>query len=217
MFSGSGSKGAASKIKPWAALRRFAQPPATVERCEFCSAELPPDHEHVVEPANRRLLCACQACAILFEHDAGTKYRRVPRQGRYLSNFHLTDVQWNRLDVPIGLAFFLYSTPAARVVAIYPSPAGPTESLLDLDCWNEIAEQNPAVRDMTPDAEALLVNRLRMNRDYFVAPIDECYKLIGLIRMHWRGITGGAEVRQEIDRFYAGLKQRSLDSPAPTR
>jgi hypothetical protein len=39
--------------------------------------------------------------------------------------------------------------------------------------------------------------------------MDECYSLVGLIRMHWRGLSGGREVWEEIDRFFENLKQRS--------
>ena len=33
-----------------------------------------PGHEHLVEPANRRLICACDACAILFEGQSGASF-----------------------------------------------------------------------------------------------------------------------------------------------
>ena len=36
-------------------------------------------------------------------------------------------------------------------------------------------------------------------------PIDECYKLVGLIRTHWRGLSGGDEVWDEIARFFDRL------------
>src|SRR5208282_5909127 len=51
----------------FAALRQFARKRAPVERCEMCSLGLPPEHEHLVEPLYRKLICACDACAILFE------------------------------------------------------------------------------------------------------------------------------------------------------
>ena len=47
--------------------------------------------------------------------------------------------------------------------------------------------------------QALLVNRVRGARRQWIVPIDECYALVGLIRTHWRGFTGGAEVWQELD------------------
>ena len=59
---------------------------------------------------------------------------------------------------------------------------------------------------MEADVEALLVNRVGNTRDYYIVPIDECYKLVGLIRAHWRGLSGGTEVWEEIGRFFDGLK-----------
>jgi len=200
----------------FATLRRFIRERAPVERCELCSAELAADHQHLIEPASRKLLCSCGACVILFSGQEG-KYRRVPQRIRSLPNFRLTDAQWESLLIPINMAFFFHSSPAGRIVALYPSPAGATESLLALEAWEEIVEQNPALREMEPDVEALLVNRIgRMRRDrengaaeYFLTPIDECYKLTGLIRARWRGLSGGSEVWEEIEQFFAGLKGRS--------
>ena len=193
----------------FAALRQLVRPRVVAEHCELCSAVLAAEHQHLVDPASRQLVCACEACAILFSGQSEMKYKRVPRRIRYLSDFQLTDAQWDSLMIPIQLAFFFKSTPDAKVVALYPSPAGPTESLLGLDSWNEIVQDNPVLLEMEPDVEALLVNRVRDAREYYLAPIDECYKLVGLIRAHWRGLSGGTEVWREIGQFYARLKERA--------
>ena len=77
---------------------------------------------------------------------------------------------------------------------------------------------------MESDVEGLLVNRLGYSRgystaEYYLLPIDECYKLVGLIRMHWKGLSGGAEVWKELGEFFASVKNRSIEareaSPAP--
>lgn len=192
-----------------AALRRFVRPRAVVERCDLCATEIAAEHTHLIEPANRRLICACQACAILFDGQGEKKYKRVPRRIRYLSDFQLTDAQWDALMIPIQLAFFFNSTPDEKIIALYPGPAGATESLLSLESWNEIVSDNPVLKKMEADVEALLVNRVGNGREYFLVPIDECYKLVGLIRTHWRGLSGGTEVWREIKGFYAELKERS--------
>jgi hypothetical protein len=195
-------------------LRQFIRQRAPVERCELCSKQLAADHPHLIEPASRQLVCACDACAILFSGSAETKYRRVPRRIRALPNFQLEDGQWESLMIPINLAFFFNSTPAGHVVALYPSPAGATESLLSLDAWDEIVRANPILKQIEPDTEALLVNRVASARDtsaqYYLVPVDECYKLVGLIRAHWRGLSGGAKVWQEIAAFFNGLNERAV-------
>ncbi len=201
----------ADSSTPFAVLKRFVrQRSAVVERCEMCSAELPPDHEHLVEPANRQMLCACQACAILFSGKANTKYRRVPRRILYLPNFQLTEAQWESLLIPIGMAFFFNSSAAKKVVALYPSPAGATESLLDFEAWDEIVQNNPVLRELETDTEALLVNRVRGAEEYYLLPIDECYRLVGLIRARWHGLSGGTEVWASIANFFAELKAKSV-------
>ncbi len=193
----------------FAALRRFTRKRPAAETCELCSAPLSSDHEHLIEPAVQRILCSCNACAILFSGQPSARYRRVPRDVEFLSDFRLTDLQWEELHLPINLAFFFHSTRAGRVVAVYPSPAGGTESLLTLEAWQQLEDENPVLRELEPDVEALLVNRLGSAREHYRAPIDACYRLVGLIRSGWRGLSGGSEVWEEIGRFFAALKQNS--------
>src|SRR5580658_4204529 len=126
-------------------LRQFARRPRTAERCELCSAEIASQHPHLLDPAVRKLVCSCDACALLFSGQDRARFKRVPRLVRLLANFQMTDAQWDSLMIPINMAFFFRSSPEARVVAMYPSPAGATESLLSLEAWNEIADANPAL------------------------------------------------------------------------
>lgn len=192
-------------------LKRFVRKRSVAECCDMCSIELGPDHPHLVEPATRRLVCACQACAILFSNGAETKYRRVPRDVRYLSNFKLTDAQWEGLMIPINMAFFFQSSAAEKMIVLYPSPAGATESLLDLESWREIVSENPVLQTMEPDTEALLVNRVEDASDHFIVPIDQCYRLVGLIRTKWKGLAGGTEVWEAINGFFTELRTRAKE------
>jgi Family of unknown function (DUF5947) len=179
----------------------------------MCSRELGPEHQHLIEPGGRRLVCACDACALLFAAQAGGKLRRVPRRIRFLPDFRMSDGEWDSLMIPIEMAFFFNSSPQGRVTAFYPSPAGATESLLALETWNQVVAENPVLAEMTPDVEALLVNRVGAARgvaaQYYVAPIDECYKLVGLIRMHWHGLSGGTEMWREISSYFSALRERA--------
>jgi len=201
------------------ALGQFAAKRSRVEICELCAAELAEDHPHLVDPKAHKLLCACLACALLFGSQAGSKYKRVPRRIRFLAGFHLTDAEWESLMIPINVAFFFQSSPEGRVVAQYPSPAGATESQLSLDTWSDLVAENPALAEMESDVEALLVNRLGPTRgyaaaEYYLLPIDECYKLVWLIRSHWQGLSGGANVWTYLGAFFSDLKARSEASYA---
>lgn len=193
-------------------LRQFARRRRPAEHCELCSTEIASQHPHLLDPAARKLVCSCDACALLFSGQDHGRFKRVPRLVRLLANFQMTDAQWDSLMIPINMAFFFRSTPDARVVAMYPSPAGATESLLSLDAWNEIATANPELQQMESDVEALLVNRIGhargfTNAEYYLLPIDQCFRLVGLIRSRWHGFSGGTEVWQQIGNYFAELRR----------
>jgi len=190
-------------------LRQFARRNLPEEQCELCSASLAPTHQHLLALDSRQLVCACDACALLFSRTDAGKYRRVPRRLRWLAGFQLSDADWLALAVPVNMAFFFYHSGARRVLAYYPSPAGPTESQLPLETWEALVRANPVLAGLEPDVEALLVNRLGQRREYYQAPIDRCYELVGVIRLHWRGLAGGTEVWQELEAFFAGLRHES--------
>ena len=188
-------------------LRELTRPrpePQAQETCDLCGEPVPAEHRHLIDLRTRELMCACTACRILFEQDAagGGHFRLVPERRLRLDDFELDDVRWANLRLPVDMAFFFHSSEAGRVVAYYPSPVGPMESLLELEAWEEIEAANPLLRTLEPDVEALLVNRSRGAQDYLLVPIDDCYRLVALIRTHWRGLSGGSEVWQEIDSFF---------------
>lgn len=192
------------------ALRGFSRRQPAKERCDLCGVALLPEHQHLLQRSDRRVLCGCDPCTILFSHrEAATRFLQIPRSGSRLDHFQITDAEWNALRLPINLAFFVHNSDQGRMMAYYPSPAGSTESLLSLESWEAIVGHNPALAAMLPDVEALLVNRTQSRNDYFIAPIDQCYKLTGVIRMHWRGFSGGETVWLEVDRFFTELERRS--------
>ncbi|MCU1269392.1 MAG: hypothetical protein JWN74_686 [Acidobacteriaceae bacterium] len=195
---------------PLATLQQFVRKPQErTQMCELCAAPIGLAHHHLLELDKRCLACACDPCAILFNGNSRQRYRQVPRDVIRLQHFAMDDQEWDSLLIPINLAFFVHSSVAGRVVAQYPSPGGAMESSLDLEYWNAIADRNPELKKFEPDVEALLVNRISGRPQYYRAPIDQCFRLVGLIRKHWRGLSGGTEVWEEIDRFFQQLDEFS--------
>ncbi len=203
------SNAAKREQNSFALLRRFVRPRVSAERCDFCGLELPAEHQHLLDPAGRQILCTCHECLVSVGYQEGKAYKRVPSQVKALPGFEMNDSTWDDLMIPVGMAFFFYSSTEQKMMAYYPSPAGATESLLSLDAWEEVARDNKALQEMEPDVEALLVNRVKGAREYFLAPIDRCYELVGLIKINWRGLSGGSEVWEEIRRFYSRMKELS--------
>jgi Family of unknown function (DUF5947) len=188
------------------------QDDAAVEHCELCREVLTDRHGHLVDTDKRSLACACRACYLLFTQEgAGSgRYRAVPERIYHDPSRPLSDLDWNDLQIPVAMAFFFRNSAIGRVVAGYPSPAGPTECELDLEAWDRIAAEHPLLGEMAPDVEAILVNRTELGNEVFLIPIDMCYSLVGELRMFWTGFDGGAEVRAALATFMTGLRHRAV-------
>jgi uncharacterized protein DUF5947 len=181
----------------------------------MCAEPVGDGHSHVVNLETRAIMCTCRACYLLFTHQgaAGGRYRAVP--DRYLHDpaFRLGEGQWEALQIPVRVAFFFDNSDLGRVVAFYPSPAGATESLLSLEAWKDVVAANPVLTDLAPDVEALLVQRTGEGFECFLIPIDACYELVGLVRMHWKGFDGGQEAWEAIDGFFDRVREQSRAVP----
>ena len=210
---------------PLDVLRQFARkremrPP--MEQCELCSAGIPPNHRHLLELSNRSLVCVCRPCSILFGDPSagGGKYRLVPSRYLFLPDFAMTDEQWDDLMIPVNMVYIFHSTVANRPMAFYPSPAGAMESTLHLEGWDTLVKNNPILDELESDVEALLINRVQNRggdsyREHYIVPIDTCYELVGLIRLKWKGLSGGEEVWKIIADFFASLRARATPVEAP--
>jgi hypothetical protein len=194
-------------------LRRFLDAPQPAKqkarRCELCGAVLSDDHAHVTDLEERRLLCACRPCYLLFTHPgaAGGRFRAVPDRVVKLPGLAASG-RLESLDIPVGIAFLLRNSRRNRMMALYPSPAGAMESGLALETWEAITAACPELGTMEADVESLLICRRRERTECWIVPIDRCYELAGRLRRHWRGFDGGTEAWIEVDEFLAGLEQR---------
>jgi len=200
-------------------LARRADRGPDVERCEFCAEPVPDDHRHVVDVEARAIRCSCRGCALLFDGPGagGGRYRTVPDDHRRLEPFVLDPATWAAMQVPVGIVFFMTSSATGTTTAFYPSPGGATESELPLDAWDEVVAVNPPLATMRPDVEAALVRvpsrHLGGDLDApacHVVPIDRCYGLIGMLRLHWRGFDGGDEVRAALADFLDDVDRRAV-------
>jgi hypothetical protein len=172
-------------------------------RCDLCGASMPEDHRHLLQLEERAMVCVCESCWALRSGDP--EYRPTATGTRWLADFDLPGELWARLRIPIGLAFFLRTR--GGIVAFYPSPAGATESELDLAAWNELTLLNPELAQMESEAEVLIVNCLSEPAQAAIAPTDEAYRLVGLIKANWQGISGGPDVDRAVVAFFEGLRE----------
>ncbi|MGI8548615.1 MAG: DUF5947 family protein [Gemmatimonadaceae bacterium] len=181
------------------------------EQCELCALEIPSEHRHLLDINSQRLLCVCRSCIILFDdkQSGGRRYKRMPEDVREVVDFALDDPLWERLGIPVDITFCFRSTSADRIVAFYPGPAGAAESMLQLSAWSEIEMLNPVLGALEPDVEALLIHRAHGERGYWLVPVDVCYRLVGIMRTGWRGLSGGEEVWTALESFFDDLRRRA--------
>jgi hypothetical protein len=202
-------------------LRRLAaqareqptQAPAQEPPCAMCGEPLPATHRHLLELPARELRCACRACQVLFDHAAagGGHYRLLPERRRRLSGFALDQPAWARLRAPVRTVFLVPDSAAEEVVQFYPSPAGAVRAATDQPAWAALCRDHPVLAHLRPDVEALLVDQ---DHGAWTVPVDDCYALVGTIRTHWRGLTGGQEVRERVTQFFTALGERAVTVPA---
>jgi len=51
-------------------------------------------------------------------------------------------------------------------------------------------ERCPTLRDLVPGIQALLVNTVRGAREHWIVPVDDCYRLVALVRREWQESAG---------------------------
>ena len=199
---------------------KLSTPPAG-ERCEMCAESIADEHQHVVNVAERQLMCTCRGCYLLFtDPHAKLRYRAVPDRYLTFCDFTLDRRAWEALQIPVGLAFFFHNSDIDRTVAFYPGPAGATESELDVEAWRTISGADGQLDMLADDVEALLIrvpdrehSELDTAAECYLVPIDACYEFVGNLRMLWRGFDGGQEVRAYVEEFFERIKARSKVAP----
>jgi hypothetical protein len=202
---------ALSALEPFVRAWRSVAPES--ERCGVCAQPVDEErHEHLVDLDSRALICACPTCGATFAQPGagGRKLQLVPTRVVVDPGFRLGDAQWAALAIPVRLAFLFFNSRLARWVALYPSPGGAAEADPPPAALEALAAATRLVAEITPDVEALLVYGRRGGPlETFLAPIDACYRLVGEVRRHWRGFSGGDLVWSRIEVFFAELRDRA--------
>ncbi|MFJ9817312.1 DUF5947 family protein [Streptomyces sp. NPDC101151] len=178
---------------------------ADAEACELCAAPVAGEHPHLYDTGAADVRCVCRPCSVLFaDHEAGEgRYRLVPRR-----RLRLPPVDTAVLGVPVGLVFFVPRSDGT-VTAQGPSPAGAMRWEVDAAAWQRLAVMCPQLASVAPDVEALLVNTVRGLEEHWIVPVDDCFRMVALVRREWRGLSGGETVWPAVERFFAELTERS--------
>jgi hypothetical protein len=190
-------------------LRQLASLPAAeaVERCELCGKRLEGPHEHLVRAGERGISCACAGCATVM---ASGPWRRITSSARPLSDFSMDDLDWAAIGVPVRLCFLHRRSAGDTSVAmaLFPGALGLVESSIDPGAFADLAARNPVLSILAPDVEGVLLHHVAGTRRQLRTSIDVCFTLASVVRAHFRGVTGGERVWQEVNAFLDALEGR---------
>ena len=194
-----------------AATARSASPSSSREErptCELCPSGIGEHHRHLLHLDERRILCVCETCWSVRSGDP--EFRPPGARTVWLDDVAIPDHVWAAFQIPIGLAFMIRSSVSGGIVALYPSPAGATESELDLAAWDELVALHPELDRLEPDAEALVVNRMASPAQHAIVPVDQAYRLVGLVKERWEGISGGRELEAAVAGFFDDIRGEAV-------
>ncbi|WPW23176.1 DUF5947 family protein [Streptomyces sp. HNS054] len=177
---------------------------AESESCDLCAAPVPDEHAHLCDTGKQEVRCVCRPCSLLFaQGGAGDgHYRLVPRR-----RARLPRVDTEVLGVPVGLVFFVPRADGT-VTAEGPSPAGAMRWQVDAAAWQQLAAACPQLAGVEPEVEALLVNTVHGLDHHWIVPIDDCYRMVAVVRREWRGLSGGGRIWPALERFFEDLTER---------
>jgi hypothetical protein len=221
------TSGAVVPAAPLAVLERLRRAPApaleptpvapVAPGCDLCREPIGEEHPHLVDLHARSLMCACRGCYLLFSSSGagGDHFKAVPDRYIRLDGLPSAGAAGGGLEIPVGVAFFFFNSALGRIAALYPGPAGATESELALDAWEVVTAGGGPVSTLEPDVEAVIVRTApkRSGRssgaaEWYLVPIDCCYELVGQLRLLWRGFDGGQEAQQALDDFFTRIRGR---------
>ena len=203
--------GLSSLSRSLATLRNLSPRCEKPVACEMCSQPLArrasaPDRDRSAAAPVR--LRRVPRFALFRPRRPTRKYRRVPRRSLLLPDFRLERRAVGRASDPDQHGVLLSQHAAGHG----SSPFIPARPARRSRCWNWnrgmkswrrtrcSRRWSPTWRHPgQPDRLGHQGHRCLLPQSggrkaealHFLAPIDECYKLVGVIRAHWRGLSGG--------------------------
>ena len=194
-----------------AGLRRFLAPaPPRPERCELCGEAVP---EEPPAPGGHRRGARWRAPAPAARCCSTARRRRAAagsaasRTATWSTAGRVSTRRPGRaLSIPVGMAFFFHNSALDRLVALYPSPAGATESELDpAELAGGLRRHPRWPRCCEPDVEALLVRaRPARNDACFLVPDRRLLRTGGPDAAALAGLRRRTEARDALAEFFAG-------------
>jgi hypothetical protein len=79
---------------------------------------------------------------------------------------------------------------------------------VDAAAWQELAGTIPQLATVEPEVEALLVNTVHGLDHHWIVPVDDCYRMVAVVRREWRGLSGGGQVWPAVEQFFEELTER---------
>ena len=186
-------------------MREMPDGPQPIEAdCDLCGTSMPEDHRHLLELEERRIVCVCESCWAL---RSGEAQYCPPARGSSCSTTSTCPTSCgrgcaSRSAWPSSFARTTASWRSTRAPPARPSPSS------ELEAWDELVGRNGVVGDIERDSEALVVDKLNDGIQAAIVPTDEAYRMVGLVKANWQGISGGQGVPAAVAGFFDELRAR---------
>ena len=183
---------------------RVALPPRATPSgtCELCPIGIGEDHRHLLHLVERRIVCVCETCWSTRSGDP--EFRPPGSRTLVLDDFDMTDEVWQSFGIPIGLTFLCArvsaagSSPSTRARRVRPSPS--STSAPGTRCARPTRSSTASSPTPRPSWSTA-----RARRVYAIVPVDQAYKLVGLVKERWEGISGGRGVQEAVAEYFEAL------------
>ena len=194
------------------------RPPA--ERCELCGRPSPPEHAHLIEPAARQLLCACdRAPSCSPAADADLQARSTRHHAICATSADRRAVGRADDSDRSGVLFLQQPGQPEWSPCIRAPPVRPNRSSISRH-GTRSSRDNPVFARSSPTSRRSSSTGTsdRAPRgtsgahrpDYYVVPIDECLQAGRPDPQSWSGLSGGTAVWERDRGFFADLKARAV-------
>lgn len=175
LYSGATISKGSGKCRPRVASSTVVMRGSEPVVCALCDADLACSHRHLFGKASRKMICACDGCALPYHTIVAGHFKLVPQAVRVLPEVYLSPRLQEQLGQ--GVTLFVWDSYENRPGLLRARFTGVSLMFPRDDVTSELG-QLPALHALEPDVEALLMHHGRGVNECCAVPLDMAYQLV---------------------------------------